>query len=131
MLNKAKLGSGIIDIRFKSNHHSKLEPFQASGSVREIVKDMMESKHDKGKLKKLKPHDLAVVKHMRGLFGVGADDDEENPEEKWQLLQGALLSTSKPSELLKQEARDFLQAGKILKRISKAEHAELLKELGL
>jgi hypothetical protein len=135
MLNKKKLATkGMVEFRFRSNRHTipGIAPFEASEGVKAAIFDLIDNKsHQKQKIGKLDPDEVTVVKRISGLFGVGSDDIEDTAEDRWKLIQGALLSTSRPSEELKNEARRYIKAALILKRISKQEHDLLHKELSL
>ena len=50
---------------------------------------------------------------------------------RWDLIKDSLLSTSRPSNELKKEARGFLQSALRLKKITKQEFDLLEKELGI
>ena len=132
MMHQRKFGKGIIDIRYKSNRHTvpNLSPFQASEDMKRAIQSLVDNKkHDTSV--QLDPGEISVVKHIAGLFGVGSDQLHDTSAERWELIKGSLLSTSRPSNELKKEARGFLQSALRLKKITKQEFDLLEKELGI
>lgn len=135
-VDKKKLGTGILDIRYVKNRHvGTVKPQHISPEMNDIVQDMLNHKKiDKGKYNKLKNNtEKHLCRHLNEMFDLGedlGDLDDENFNERFNIVIGEIRAGNTNTQL-KHEARKYIMYAMKMNKIHRNVAYDLITELGL
>jgi hypothetical protein len=109
-IDKHKLGSGILEIRYAKNRHlTNIKPQMITNNMQKIVHDIIGKKtFDQTDYHKLEHTEKNLARNLNQMFGCGVDvHSDDSLDKEFQLCLGE-LDAGNDSHQLKQKARKYI-----------------------